>query len=82
MARRLISKILFQFGELMKISQNKVKQSYHSNMSTISKLSLKCVVAFTLTENVYFVAIAWKLESYEDLKITSSSLQFKPSLSN
>ena len=36
----LISKILFQLGEMMKTSQYQVKHSYNSNMSTILKLSL------------------------------------------
>ena len=58
----LISKILFELGEMMKTSQNQMKHSYHSNMSTILKLSLKCVIAFMLTDNVYFLEIGSKFE--------------------
>ena len=53
----LISKILSQLSEMMKMSQHQVEHSYYSNMSTILKLSLKCLVAFVLTDNVYFVEI-------------------------
>ena len=52
----LISKILFQLGEMMKTSQHQMKHRYYSgNMFTILKLSLKCLIAFMLTDNVYFV---------------------------
>ena len=37
----VISKILFQLGEMMKTFQHQVKHSYHSNMSTVLKLGLK-----------------------------------------
>ena len=53
----LISKLLFQLGEIMKTSQHQVKHSYQSNMSTILKLTLKCLLTFMLTDNVYFVEI-------------------------
>ena len=53
----LVSKILFQRGEMMKTSQHYVEHSYRDNTSTISKLSLKCQVVFMLTDNVYFVKI-------------------------
>ena len=38
-------------SKMMKTSQNEVKNSYHSNMSTIVKLSLTCVMAFMLTDD-------------------------------
>ena len=44
-------------SRMMKMSQNQVKHSYHSNMSTILKLSSKCLIAFMLTDDVYFVEI-------------------------
>ena len=44
-------------SKMMKMTQNQVKYSYHSNMSTILKLSLKCLIAFMLTDDVYFVEI-------------------------
>ena len=43
--------------KMMETSQNEVKNSYHSNMSTILKLSLKFLMAFMLTDDVYFVEI-------------------------
>ena len=44
-------------GKMMTTSQNEVKNSYHSNMSTILKLSLKFLTAFMLADDVYFVEI-------------------------
>ena len=60
----LIIKILFQLDEMMKTSQHQVKHSYYSNMSTILKLNLKCLIAFMPTDNE-------TSQRYKDLKITS-----------
>ena len=51
----LVSKILSQLGEMVKMSQHKVDYSYHRNMSSILKLSSKCKVSFMLTGNLYHV---------------------------
>ena len=44
-----------------------MERSYHSNTSTILKLSLKRQVASMLTANVYFVKIGLKFEKFESL---------------
>ena len=38
----------------MKTSQHQVKHIYHGDMSAIIKLSLKCLLAFMLTDKVFF----------------------------
>ena len=69
---RLISKILFQLGEMMKTSQNQVKHSYHSNMLRSIKAGFSLIVAHFRPE--IFYQLVQKIRSFSPQK--PSIIQF------